>query len=127
MCIRDSLSGPINFWGLPAKNGMEMAVEEINAAGGIHGRKLRLVIEDTEADPAETTTLVAKLAAYDKGVRIIRPAAPGRVEGPVLTPSKEKAPNRPRVPPPEPTTTPSHSQPTQPSRQHTNHVPPAPP
>lgn len=38
------LSGPINFWGLPARNGMQMAVDEINAAGGIHGRKLRLVV-----------------------------------------------------------------------------------
>ena len=39
------LSGPIKFWGVPVSNGMKMAVEEINAAGGINGRKIKLVIE----------------------------------------------------------------------------------
>ena len=33
------LSGPIKVWGVPVSNGMKMAVEEINAAGGINGRK----------------------------------------------------------------------------------------
>jgi ABC-type branched-subunit amino acid transport system substrate-binding protein len=37
------LSGPIKVWGVPVSNGMKMAVEEINAAGGINGRKLRLI------------------------------------------------------------------------------------
>src|ERR1700730_678862 len=36
------LSGPIKMWGVPVSNGMKMAVEEINAAGGIQGRKLRM-------------------------------------------------------------------------------------
>ena len=31
------LSGPIKVWGVPVSNGMKMAVEEINAAGGING------------------------------------------------------------------------------------------
>ena len=35
------LSGPIKVWGVPVSNGMKMAVEEINAAGGINGRKLQ--------------------------------------------------------------------------------------
>src|SRR5437667_4355699 len=39
------LSGPIKFWCVPVSNGMKMAVEEINAAGGINGRKIKLVIE----------------------------------------------------------------------------------
>jgi len=59
------LSGPINFWGLPAKNGMEMAVEEINAAGGIHGRKLRLVIEDMGYDPKKAVLATQKLLTRD--------------------------------------------------------------
>src|SRR4051812_50021878 len=33
------LSGPIKVWGVPVSNGMKMAVEEINAAGGIHRRQ----------------------------------------------------------------------------------------
>src|SRR5438045_8807872 len=45
------LSGPIKGWGVPVSNGMKMAVEEINAAGGINGRKLRLVSEDSGYAP----------------------------------------------------------------------------
>ena len=45
------LSGPIKFWGVPVSNGMKMAVEEINAAGGINGRKIRLILEDSGYDP----------------------------------------------------------------------------
>ncbi|MEO8559668.1 MAG: ABC transporter substrate-binding protein, partial [Rhodospirillales bacterium] len=45
------LSGPIKSWGVPVSNGMKMAVEEINAAGGINGRKLKLIIEDSAYDP----------------------------------------------------------------------------
>jgi branched-chain amino acid transport system substrate-binding protein len=46
------LSGPIKVWGVPVSNGMKMAVDEINAAGGIHGRKLKLVLEDSGYDPS---------------------------------------------------------------------------
>ena len=45
------LSGPIKGWGVPVSNGMKLAVDEINAAGGIHGRKLKLVLEDSGYDP----------------------------------------------------------------------------
>ena len=45
------LSGPIAFWGVPQRNGHIMGVEEINADGGIHGRKIRLVVEDNGYDP----------------------------------------------------------------------------
>ena len=45
------LSGPIKVWGVPVSNGMKMAVEEINAAGGIQGRKLRMILEDNGYDP----------------------------------------------------------------------------
>lgn len=60
------LSGPINFWGLPVKNGMEMAVDDINAAGGIHGRKLRLVIEDMGYDPKKAVLATQKLLTRDR-------------------------------------------------------------
>ena len=40
------LSGPIKVWGVPVSNGMKMATEEINAAGGIDGRKIKPILED---------------------------------------------------------------------------------
>jgi ABC-type branched-subunit amino acid transport system substrate-binding protein len=60
------LSGPITFWGVPVKNGMQMAVDDINAAGGIHGRTLRLVVEDSGYDPKKAVLATQKLLSRDK-------------------------------------------------------------
>src|SRR5437016_14564897 len=48
------LSGPVKGWGVPVSNGMKMAVEEINAAGGIQGRKIKLIVEDRGYEPKRT-------------------------------------------------------------------------
>ncbi|MBE7417573.1 MAG: ABC transporter substrate-binding protein [Ideonella sp.] len=60
------LSGPINFWGLPIKNGMEMAVDDLNAGGGINGRRVRLVIEDMAYDPKKAVLAAQKLLNQDR-------------------------------------------------------------
>jgi branched-chain amino acid transport system substrate-binding protein len=59
------LSGPIAVWGVPVRNGMQMAVDEINAAGGIHGRKLRLVVEDSGYDPKKAVLATQKMLSRD--------------------------------------------------------------
>ena len=45
------MSGPAVPFSKPAVNGMKMRIDEINDAGGIHGRKLKLVVEDHSYDP----------------------------------------------------------------------------
>ena len=60
------LSGPIKVWGVPVSNGMKMAVEEINAAGGINGRKLRMVLEDNGYDPKKAVLASQKMVERDK-------------------------------------------------------------
>ena len=60
------LSGPIKGWGVPVSNGMKMATEEINAAGGIHGRKIKLVIEDSAYDPKKAVLATQKMIEKDK-------------------------------------------------------------
>jgi ABC-type branched-subunit amino acid transport system substrate-binding protein len=60
------LSGPIKGWGVAVANGMKLAVEEVNAAGGIHGRKLRLIIEDSGYDPKKAVLATQKLIERDK-------------------------------------------------------------
>ena len=60
------LSGPIVAFSKQLKNGMEMRVEEINAAGGIHGRKLKLIIEDHGYDPKKAVLATQKLVQKDK-------------------------------------------------------------
>lgn len=60
------LSGPLVTLGKPVQNGMTMRVEQINAAGGIHGRKLKLVVADTGYDPKKAVLGAQKLLTSDK-------------------------------------------------------------
>jgi len=67
------LSGPIKVWGVPVSNGMKMAVEEINAAGGINGRKLRMILEDNGYDPKRAVLASQKMVEKDKIFAMIGP------------------------------------------------------
>jgi branched-chain amino acid transport system substrate-binding protein len=67
------LSGPIKGWGVPVSNGMKMAVEEINAGGGINGRKIRLVVEDSGYDPKKAVLASQKLIERDKIFAMVGP------------------------------------------------------
>ena len=67
------LSGPIKTWGVPVSNGMKMAVEEINAAGGIHGRKLKLVLEDSGYDPKKAVLATQKMIEKDQVFAMVGP------------------------------------------------------
>ena len=42
------LSGGLAIWGVPLTNGQRMRYDEINAAGGVHGRQIRLIVEDSQ-------------------------------------------------------------------------------
>ncbi|WLB53373.1 ABC transporter substrate-binding protein [Bradyrhizobium japonicum] len=67
------LSGPIKGWGVPVANGMKMATDEINAAGGINGRKVRLVVEDSGYDPKRAVLASQKLIERDKIFAMVGP------------------------------------------------------
>jgi len=58
-----ALTGDAAHWGVPARDGAQLAVEEINAAGGIGGRKLALVVEDDHSRPADAVAAFNRLAA----------------------------------------------------------------
>jgi branched-chain amino acid transport system substrate-binding protein len=60
------LSGPITMWGVPQRNGHIMRVEEQNAKGGVHGRKITLIIEDNGYDPKKGVLATQKLIEEDK-------------------------------------------------------------
>ncbi len=65
------LSGPASAWGLSVANGLRMRVEEINEAGGINGRKIRLVVEDNQYIPAKAAQVGNKLLKRDKVFAIV--------------------------------------------------------
>jgi len=60
------LSGPIVALSKPAVNGMRMRIDEVNAEGGVHGRKLRLVVEDHGYDPKKAVLAAQKLVQQDQ-------------------------------------------------------------
>lgn len=65
------LSGPTFNFGKSAINGVLLAADEINQAGGINQRRLDVVIEDDKGSPEEAARLTAKLIDKDKVVAII--------------------------------------------------------
>ena len=64
------LSGPVAVYGTEARNGVELAIAEINAAGGIAGKQVVLIGEDDEGNPEKTVNVYKKLTTKD-GVKII--------------------------------------------------------
>ena len=60
------LSGPLAGFSKPARNGMQMRVDEINALGGVNGRKIKLIVEDSGYDPKKGILATQKLAQNDK-------------------------------------------------------------
>lgn len=66
-----ALSGPASFTGLDIKRGAEIAVEEINAKGGVKGRKLVLVSRDDEHNPVRTVAQYRELAEREKVVAML--------------------------------------------------------
>ncbi len=60
------LSGPLAGFGKQARMGMQLAVDEINEQGGINGRKLTLLVEDSGYDPKKAVLAAQKLVNQDK-------------------------------------------------------------
>jgi branched-chain amino acid transport system substrate-binding protein len=60
------LSGPLAGYGKQDRNGMQLRVDEINEQGGVHGRKLKLLTEDSGYDPKRAVLAAQKLVNQDK-------------------------------------------------------------
>ena len=68
--VMESLTGPGETYGTVSVQAKQMAVDEINAAGGINGRMLELVVEDSKCAAQDAITAYNKLTDVD-GVKII--------------------------------------------------------
>jgi len=60
------LSGPLAAYGKQARNGMQLAVDELNEQGSVQGRKLKLFVEDSGYDPKKAVLAAQKLVNQDK-------------------------------------------------------------
>jgi len=61
-----SLTGAQATFGTSTDNGIKLAVDEINGAGGINGKTLKLTAYDDQGDPAEAAVVVTKLITQDQ-------------------------------------------------------------
>jgi len=61
-----ALSGPAAGWGIDATNGIRMRFDEVNAAGGIHGRKIKYIAEDSQYSMPIAIQKANKLVNRDK-------------------------------------------------------------
>ena len=67
--VAGPITGPNAAFGAQLKNGVEQAVEDINAAGGINGQKLQIIIGDDVSDPKQGVSVANKFAA--EGVKMV--------------------------------------------------------
>jgi branched-chain amino acid transport system substrate-binding protein len=67
--VAGPITGPNAAFGAQLKNGVEQAVEDINAAGGINGQKLQVVVGDDVSDPKQGVSVANKFAA--EGVKFV--------------------------------------------------------
>jgi branched-chain amino acid transport system substrate-binding protein len=84
-----SITGGASFLGEPQRNTLKMVEEWINAAGGVNGHPLKVIVEDTKSDEGQAVLAVRKLLDKDKVLAIIGPSTTG--ESMAVVPIMEKA------------------------------------
>ena len=73
-----SLTGAQATFGQSTDNGVRLALDEVNASGGVLGQPLRLITKDNQSKPGETSTAVRELITRNKVVALIGEVASGR-------------------------------------------------
>jgi len=92
-----STTGSTANFGISSVNGIKMAADEINAAGGINGKQVELLVQDDRSDASEAATIVTKFVTQDQVHAVIGEVASSRsiaaapiaqnAKIPMLTPS----------------------------------------
>jgi len=72
-----AVTGPAAFLGAPEAKTARMVVEQLNAAGGVAGRRLELVLKDTGGSPEKAVSFAKQLIDEDRVLAIIGPSTSG--------------------------------------------------
>ncbi len=83
-------TGNVASYGKSCIDGVQLALEEINKAGGVNGKKLKLVQVDNKSEPSESGNAATKLISQNKLIAITGPATSGctMAQEPVISASK---------------------------------------
>ena len=73
------MTGNTATFGQSATNGAKLAIKQVNAKGGVLGKKITLVVADNKSDTAEAANAMQKLATQDKVIASIAPIASSSV------------------------------------------------
>ncbi len=74
-----ALTGPSSSTGIGINRGVQLAVQEINAAGGIDGRQIELIVRDTQSDPTKAVNGAAELSRAQKVSAVVGPVNSGEL------------------------------------------------
>lgn len=66
-----SLTGTAATFGISTRDGVDLATQELNEAGGVAGRKIRMVVEDDQSKAEEAATAVNKIISRDRPVAVL--------------------------------------------------------
>src|SRR3982074_1488369 len=72
-----ALTGPSSSTGIGINRGVQLAVQEINAAGGIDGRPIELIVRDTQSEPTKAVNGAAELIHAHKVSAVLGPVNSG--------------------------------------------------
>ncbi|HOB20292.1 MAG TPA: ABC transporter substrate-binding protein [Candidatus Atribacteria bacterium] len=75
--VNYELSKDVATYGQSSVEGIELAIEQINEAGGVNGKKIKLIKYDNESNPSIALTLTTRLMTQDKVVAVLGPATSG--------------------------------------------------
>src|SRR5689334_817006 len=92
-----SLTGTTANFGISSVNGIKMAADEVNKAGGINGKQVDILVQDDRSDASEAATIVTKFVTQDQVHAVLGEVASSRsiaaapiaqnAKIPMLTPS----------------------------------------
>lgn len=86
------LTGAVASYGSSINDGAKLAIEEINAAGGINGKKIRYEVIDNRSENSEAVAAMTKLITEHKAVAVVAPATSGNTTAIVELANKNKVP-----------------------------------
>jgi len=87
-----ALTGPSTSTGVGINRGVQLTLEDINNAGGVNGRKLELIVRDTQSDPTKAVNAVSELTQRQKVSMIFGPVNSGEALAATPLIARDKVP-----------------------------------